>query len=144
MTIRPLISLITLGVSDVEAATQFYERLGWVRSPASVPGTSFIALDGVVLSLFGHKDLAADAGMPAKGGPGFRGVTLALNQPDKATVDRVLAEALLAGAKLVKPAQDLVWGGYGGYFADPDGHLWEVAYNPFWPLDEAGRIVLPG
>jgi predicted lactoylglutathione lyase len=143
MPIRPLISLITLGVADVAASTQFYERLGWVRSPDSLDRITFIALDGVVLALFGHADLAADAGVPAQA-PGFRGVTLALNQPDRAMVDRVMAEALMAGAKLVKPAQDLAWGGYGGYFADPDGHLWEVAHNPFWPLDETGRVVLPG
>ncbi|MFO1147719.1 MAG: VOC family protein [Alsobacter sp.] len=142
MPIKSLISLITLGVADVEASTQFYERLGWTRSSESMPSISFIALDGVVLALFGHADLAADAGVPAKG-PGFRGVTLALNQPDRAMVDRVMAEALLAGARLVKQPQDLASGGYGGYFADPDGHLWEVAWNPFWPLDGTGRIALP-
>jgi catechol 2,3-dioxygenase-like lactoylglutathione lyase family enzyme len=142
MSIRPLISLVTLGVGDVEQSTRFYERLGWRRSSASVPGTSFIALDGVVLSLFGRQDLADDAGVPAGPG-GFSGVTLALNQPGRPEVDRVLREAVSAGARLVKPAQELVWGGYGGYFADPDGHLWEVAHNPFWPLDADGRIVLP-
>src|SRR6478609_5142051 len=109
MTIRPSISLITLGVSDVERSTQFYERLGWSRSGASVPGTSFIALEGLVLALFGRADLAADA------------------------------EVVAAGARLVKPARKLEWGGYGGYFADPDRHLWEVAMNPFWPLDAAGK-----
>jgi hypothetical protein len=142
MAIRPLVSLITLGVADVEASTAFYERLGWTRSSESMPRITFIALDGVVLALFGHADLAEDAGIEDRP-TGFRGVTLALNQPDKATVDRVMAEALMAGAKLVKPAQDLAWGGYGGYFGDPDGHLWEVAWNPFWPLDDAGRVVLP-
>jgi predicted lactoylglutathione lyase len=142
MTIRRCISLITLGVSDVERSTQFYERLGWTRSGASVPGTTFIAMDGVVLALFGRADLAEDAKVqntPA----GFSGVTLALNQPTREEVDRVMAEAIGAGAALRKPAQELVWGGYGGYFADPDGHLWEVAMNPHWPLDEAGKIVLP-
>lgn len=142
MTIRPLISLVTLGVSDVERSTLFYERLGWRRSSASVPGISFIALDGIVLSLFGRQDLADDAGAPVGPG-GFSGVTLALNQVGRSEVDRVVGEAGAAGASLVRPAQELIWGGYGGYFADPDGHLWEVAHNPFWPLDAGGRIVLP-
>lgn len=142
MTIRPCISLVTLGVSDVERSTQFYERLGWSRSGASVPGTSFIALEGLVLALFGRADLAADAEVENTA-PGFSGVTLALNQPTNEDVDRVLAEAVAAGARLVKPARKLEWGGYGGYFADPDRHLWEVAMNPFWPLDAAGKIVLP-
>ena len=142
MAIRPCISLVTLGVADVERSTQFYERLGWKRSGASVPGTSFIAMDGLVLSLFGRADLAGDAGVE-NSPPGFSGITLALNQRSNADVDRVMEEALAAGARLVKPAQKLVWGGYGGYFADPDGHLWEVAMNPFWPMDDGGRIILP-
>jgi predicted lactoylglutathione lyase len=142
MAIRPSISLITLGVADVEQSTLFYERLGWKRSSASVPGTTFIKLDGQALALFGRADLPADATV-ADTPPGFSGVTLALNQRSNEEVDRVLAEAVAAGARLVKPAKKLEWGGYGGYFADPDGHLWEVAMNPFWPFDEAGRIVLP-
>jgi uncharacterized protein len=142
MPVPPRISLVTLGVADVEASTLFYERLGWHRSGASVPGTSFIQLDGLVLSLFGRRDLADDAGI-ADTAPGFSGVTLALNQRTTVAVDRVLQDAVAAGARLVKPAQDLPWGGYGGYFADPDGHLWEVAFNPHWPMDADGRIVLP-
>src|SRR6476619_4887276 len=106
MTIRPSISLITLGVSDVEGSTQFYERLGWKRSGASVPGTSFIALEGVVLALFGRANLADDA-LVENTKPGFAGVTLALNQPSNDEVDRVLAEAVAAGARLVKPARKL-------------------------------------
>lgn len=142
MAIPPRISLVTLGVDDVEASTLFYERLGWRRSGASVPGTSFIQLDGLVLSLFGRRDLADDATV-ADTPPGFSGVTLALNQRSEAAVDRVMAEAVAAGARLVKAAAHLSWGGYGGYFADPDGHLWEVAHNPHWPLDAEGRIILP-
>ena len=142
MSIPPRISLVTLGVSDVEASTAFYERLGWTRSSVSVPGTSFIQLDGLVLSLFGRADLAADAGL-VDTARGFTGITLALNQRTSEGVDRVLAKAVAAGARLIKPAQHLNWGGYGGYFADPDGHLWEVAYNPHWPMDAEGRLVLP-
>lgn len=142
MPVPPRISLVTLGVADVEASTQFYERLGWRRSGASVPGTSFIQLEGLVLSLYGRHELAADATV-SETPPGFSGVTLALNQRSQAAVDRVLADAVAAGARLVKPAQPVFWGGYGGYFADPDGHLWEVAHNPHWPMDAEGRIVLP-
>lgn len=142
MPVPPRISLVTLGVADVEASTQFYERLGWRRSGASVPGTSFIQLEGLVLSLYGRHELAADATV-SETPPGFSGVTLALNQRSQAAVDRVLADAVAASARLVKPAQPVFWGGYGGYFADPDGHLWEVAHNPHWPMDAEGRIVLP-
>lgn len=142
MTIPPRISLITLGVADVTESTAFYERLGWRRSPDSLPHITFIQLDGLVLSLFGRGNLADDAGIPDTA-RGFSGITLALNQRTPEGVDRVMAKAVEAGALLVKPAQALNWGGYGGYFADPDGHLWEVAYNPHWPMDAEGRLALP-
>jgi predicted lactoylglutathione lyase len=141
MAIPPRISLVTLGVADVEAATLFYERLGWKRSGASVPGTSFIALDGVVLSLFGRGDLAADAGI-ANTPAGFSGVTLALNQRTREAVDRVLADAVAAGAALGRAGAPAFWGGYTGVFLDPDGHAWEVAYNPGWPLGADGSVQM--
>ena len=88
--------------------------------------------------------LAADAGVPDDGTPGaFGGVTLAHNVRDKAEVAAVLARAAAAGGRIVKPAQNAFWGGHHGYFADPDGHLWEVAWNPFFPIAEDGHIVLP-
>lgn len=139
---QPRIHLVTLGVAEVAAAAAFYERLGLRRSAQSNDQVVFFPLGPVVLGLFGRAALAADATMP-DGPVGFSGVTLAFNQPDRAAVDAVMAEAEAAGARIVKPAHEVFWGGYSGYFADPDGHLWEVAHNPFWSFDEAGSVRLP-
>jgi catechol 2,3-dioxygenase-like lactoylglutathione lyase family enzyme len=139
---QPRISLITLGVADVARSRAFYERLGFVASSASNADVAFFQLDGMVLALFGWSALAQDATVPEQGS-GFRGVTLAHNVATKAEVAVVMAEALAAGATLVKPAQDVFWGGHCGYFADPDGHLWEVAWNPLFPLDGDGKVTLP-
>lgn len=130
---QPRISMITLGVGDLARAVRFYEQgLGLPRMP-SPDGVAFFPLNGSWLALYPWQELAADAGLePA--GEGFRGVSLAHNVGSRAAVDAVMAQAQAAGARLVKPAQDVFWGGYCGYFADPDGHLWEVAWNPaFWP-----------
>ncbi|MBI2394898.1 MAG: VOC family protein [Deltaproteobacteria bacterium] len=139
---EPRISVVTLGVQDVGRARAFYERLGWVAAASSNEHVAFFDLGGVVLSLFGRTALADDAGVSA-GGAGFSGVALAHNVRDRAAVDRTLAEAKAAGATIVKPAVETFWGGYAGYFSDPDGHLWEIAHNPFWTLDEHGRVKLP-
>lgn len=143
MTLERRISIVTLGVEDLGRSTAFYERLGWVRSPASQEAITFIELKGTVLALFSREALAADAGVPAGAG-GFSGVTLAQNVESPAEVDRVVDFAVSCGASLVKSPRKVFWGGYSGYFADPDGHLWEVAHNPFFPLDEEGNLVLPG
>lgn len=127
---KPRISLITLGVRDLDRSRRFYcEGLGLVPLE-SPPEVVFFALNGSWLALFGREALAADAGVDAAGS-GFAGVTLAHNVGGEAEVDALMAEAAAAGARLVKPAQRTSWGGYAGYFADPDGHLWEVAHNPF-------------
>ena len=139
---EPRISLITLGVSDVARARAFYERLGWKASSASQDGVAFFQGNGLALALFGRKDLAEDAGVD-DAPPGFSGISLAYNARSREEVDRVYADALEAGATLVKQPRDVVWGGYSGYFADPDGHLWEVAWNPSFPLDEHGNLSLP-
>jgi catechol 2,3-dioxygenase-like lactoylglutathione lyase family enzyme len=137
-------TLLTLGVADVPRATAFYERLGWRRSSASVASTAFFDLGGIVLALWGRDALAEDARVaPDTAAGGFAGVALALNLPDHGSVDATLAEAAAAGGRLVKPAEETFWGGYSGYFADPDGHLWEIAFNPHWPLDADGRLRLP-
>jgi catechol 2,3-dioxygenase-like lactoylglutathione lyase family enzyme len=130
---KPRVSILTLGVTNLERSIQFYEQgLGLPRL-AFEDTIAFFQLAGTWLALYPWDDLALDAGMPAAGS-GFRGVTLAHNVGSKREVDQVLAEAASAGARIVKPAQDVFWGGYSGYFADPDGHLWEVAWNPhFWP-----------
>ena len=143
MPIAPRLTLVTLGIADMTRAIAFYDRLGWRRSSASKPEeVAFYRLDNLVLSLFPRAHLASDAQVPDTPA-GFGGVTLALNQESEAAVDSVLAEAVEAGATLLKPGQKVFWGGYSGYFADPDGHPWEVAHNPFFPFDEAGRLVLP-
>jgi catechol 2,3-dioxygenase-like lactoylglutathione lyase family enzyme len=138
----PRLHLVTLGVADVAAATAFYERIGLGRAPASNPNVSFFQLGAVVLSLYGRDALAEDAGVAAGGG-GFSGVTLAWNQPSPAAVDAACAAMIAAGAQDIKPPAATFWGGYGGYVADPDGHLWEIAHNPFFPFDDTGALRLP-
>jgi predicted lactoylglutathione lyase len=140
------ISLVTLGVGDVAAATAFYERLGFTRSAASVDGeVSFFGTPGgAILAVWSADELAADAQQqPPRGPAGFRGVALALNVASREAVDGALRLAEQAGATIPKPAVATDWGGYSGYFADPDGHLWEVAHNPGWPLDDRGLPQLP-
>ena len=130
---RPKLSVVTLGVRDVGRARSFYEALGWSSMPAE-PGSaiSLFEFDGVVLALYGWDDLAADIELPTVlQVPGFRGITLAHNEPSVADVDRAYERFLAAGAAVVKRPAATDWGGYSGYVADPDGHLWELAYNPF-------------
>ncbi len=137
------LSIVTLGVSDLARARAFYcDGLGWRASRASNENIVFIDAGGVALALYPRGYLAADARLDAQGA-GFSGVTLAHNVAGRDDVDRVLAEAEAAGAAILKPAEDAFWGGYSGYFADPDGHAWEVAWNPFFPLSDDGPIVLP-
>jgi uncharacterized glyoxalase superfamily protein PhnB len=133
--------LITLGVEDVARATAFYERLGWKKSSASQDAVTFIRLKGTVLGLFSRQSLAEDAHVENTP-KGFSGVTLAHNVTSERGVDAVYKFALSCGATPVKAPEKVFWGGYSGYFADPDGHLWEVAYNPFFPLDKEGHVVL--
>lgn len=140
---KPRISIVTLGVTDMAAQRDFYERLGFKASPASNPHVTFFEANGVVLGLFGHDDLADDAHLPHLPPPAFRGVTLAWNAESETQADAIMAHAGKCGAKIVKPAQKVFWGGYSGYFTDPEGHLWEVAYNPFFPLDANGHVTLP-
>ncbi len=135
---KPRISMVTLGVSDLVASTRFYEEgLSLPRLPFEGDAV-FFNLAGTWLGLYPRAELAKDARVSAAG-EGFRGVTLAHNLASKEDVDAAMAEAERAGARVVKPPEDVFWGGYSGYFADLDGHLWEVAWNPhFWvgPEDE--------
>lgn len=135
-------TLITLGVADIDRAARFYEALGMKRGVREADGVAFFDAGGVVLSLFGRSDLAKDAGVTDTV-PGFSGIALAFNVEEESAVENVLRAAASAGGKIVKPAQRAFWGGYSGYFSDPDGHLWEVAHNPGFPLDERGQIRLP-
>lgn len=137
------ISLVTLGVADLIISGQFYEALGWRRrARAFEKDILFFALENLVLAVFPRVNLAKDACI-ADPPPGFSGVTLAINVDSKAEVDAVIATALAAGATIPKSPQRAEWGGYSGYFADPDGHLREVAHNPLFPLGSDGRVILP-
>ncbi len=137
------VSIVTLGVASVPAARGFYEALGWTASSASQgDDVAFFRMNGAALSLFGRAALAADAGV-ADSQPGFPGITLAQNLGSPAAVDAAYAKALAAGATALKTPQTAFWGGYSGYFSDPDGHVWELAHNPFFPLDAAGNLLLP-
>lgn len=138
---EPRLTLITLGVGDVARARKFYEALGFKAGKASQESVTFLDAGGVVLALFGRGSLADDATVPDST-PGFSGIVLAHNARSEADVDAALAEAVAAGAKLIKPAAKTFWGGYAGYFADPDGHLWEVAHNPYFKLDADGCVAL--
>lgn len=142
---KPYISLITLGVADLERALRFYrDGLGWPLSGASGGDIAFFHTAGVVLALYPRPLLAADAHLDTSGsGAGFGGITLAHNVSSKDAVDQVLADAAAAGATILKPAEQADWGGYSGYFADPDGYPWEVAWNPGFPLGPDGRVTLP-
>lgn len=142
MSVPPRISLVTLGVDDLAASTAFYESLGWRRSSASQESITFFKLQGVVLGLYERGALAADAGVPSSGS-GFRGVTLALNCDARDEVDAVYAAWVAAGAEPVRAPEEVFWGGYTSYVGDPDGHLWEIAHNPFSTNDESGRMTMP-
>ena len=138
------LSLITLGVRDLARSRAFYaDGMGWTPSELSNENIVFFQCLGVVFGLYGRDALAEDAALDNAEGSGFRGVTLAYNTRSKDEVDAVLAHAETIGAKIAKPAEDAFWGGYSGYFADPDGHLWEVAWNPGFAIDEAGNVTLP-
>ena len=143
---EPRISLITLGVADIARSTEFYRRIGWTPSPPSSDDITFFQAGGMIFSLYGRAALAADAGLPSETAPKGKSarITLAYNARAKDEVDAVLAEAEAAGAEIVKPAAEAFWGGYSGYFADPDGHLWEVAWNPGFPILDDGSVRLPG
>ncbi|RDC72778.1 VOC family protein [Rhodovulum sp. 12E13] len=135
------VTLITLGVDDLARSTGFYAALGW--EPAQeTEGAAFYRLDGMALSLFGRAALAADQGRPGAA-LGTGAMTLAQNFADRAAVDAAFARAEAAGAEVLKRPEAVFWGGYSGYWADPDGHVWEMAHNPFWPLDVDGRLALP-
>jgi catechol 2,3-dioxygenase-like lactoylglutathione lyase family enzyme len=136
------VSIITLGVANLKRSREFYERLGWRRSMAQAEGIVFFQAGGMALALFPRDELAKDANL-APDGSGFKGISLAYNTPNRAEVDSVLEDAQAAGAKLLKPAQEAVWGGYSRYFSDPDGFLWEVAWNPSFRMAEDGSIQIP-
>jgi len=148
MSVPARLNIVTLGVSDLPRAVAFYEALGWERAGSSMDEISWFGLNGggLWLGLFPHGDLAEDASLPREGAdalPAYRGVTFAMNLSSDAEVLDVFDQALAAGASVVKRPSPAVFGGLSGYVADPDGHLWEVADNPHFPLREDGTIVIP-
>jgi hypothetical protein len=135
--------LITLGAADFDRALHFYrDGLGWKPSSASQDDVAFFPMGGVVFALYPREKLAEDAAVSPQGS-GFGGVTLAYNTRSREEVDAILLAVQGVGGKVTKPASDVFWGGYNGYFADPDGYLWEVAWNPFFEFDEADNLKLP-
>jgi catechol 2,3-dioxygenase-like lactoylglutathione lyase family enzyme len=139
---RQKINIITLGVADLQKSLDFYENgLGWKKSAMSQDAIAFFQMGGIVLSLYPREKLAEDVTIDTEGS-GFSGVTIAYNTKTEAEVDEVLALVEKLGAVIVKQAQKVFWGGYSGYFRDPDGHLFEVAYNPFVEFDENDNLML--
>lgn len=136
------LSIVTLGVDDVARSRRFYEDLGWRASGAGDGSIAFFQAGGIALALYGREALAADAGLPdAQSGSG--GIVLAHNVRSRGDADALLVQAEAAGARILKPAEEAFWGGYSGCFADPDGHVWEVAWNPHFELTPEGDLRLP-
>jgi catechol 2,3-dioxygenase-like lactoylglutathione lyase family enzyme len=135
------LSLVTLGVADVRRARVFYEQLGWRGQ--EVEETVFFQAGGIAVVLWGRENLADDAGVPLDPPVAFAGIALAHNVRSPQEVDAILGTAQAAGGTITRPASETFYGGYAGYFADPDGHLWEVAHNPGFTLGPDGALTLP-
>lgn len=136
------LSLVTLGVADLQRAVTFYENaLGW-KAEASPSGVVFFDLNGLVFALWPHADMALDLGIPAETLPAYHGSALAYNARSETEVDAIFERLKAHGANILKPPHKTFWGGYSGYFCDPDGHVWECAHNPFWTVLADGRISM--
>ncbi len=138
------LSMITLGVSDLERAKAFYENVvGWKAAPGP-PEIAFFDLGGIVFSLYPHEDLAKDMNTTTKNNGDFssHGFALAHNARSKEEVDLIFSRLKDNGTTIVKEPEEAFWGGYSGYFSDPDGHSWEVAYNPHWTIEKDGRVSM--
>jgi catechol 2,3-dioxygenase-like lactoylglutathione lyase family enzyme len=139
---EPRVSLITIGVADLERSRRFYEALGWRSNSKPEEGVVFFQSGGMVLALWSREELAADSCV--EDGGGWGGVTIANNLPSPADVDAFIERARGAGARIGREPAPTSWGGYSAIFIDPDGHPWEVAHNPFWGIDAEGNISLAG
>ena len=138
-------AIVTLGVADLERSARFYRDLGWEQRGDPAQGITWFKTSGSWLGLFGYDALAEDAALAAGAEsdlPAYLGITLALNLASEDAVDLAFARVHEVGGRIVKPAHRTEWGGYSGYFADPDGHLWEICHNPGFPLDDDGRIEI--
>ena len=144
MTVPARLGIVTLGVADLARSVAFYEALGWQRRSASIDGViAWFGTADTNIGLFPWHELAEDARLPAEPRARFGGITLAINVDTPGEVATSLDSAVAAGGTLLKPATVADWGGTSGYFADPDGHPWEVAHNPGFPIDEDGRVQIP-
>ena len=135
------ISIVTLGAGDLARSRAFYEALGWRGQ--EMQETVFFQTGGIAVILWGRAKVADDAGLPAPGTDGFGGITLAHNVRSRSEVDEIMRAAQSAGATTLKSAQETFYGGYAGFFADPDGHVWEIAHNPGFTINEDGTLTLP-
>lgn len=142
MTVPARINIVTLGVDDLARSRAFYQALGWEIAGSVGEEICWFRTSDSYLGLFGREDLAKDAALRSEPRADFGGITLAINVESEAAVDEAFASAVAAGARILKPAERMEWGGYSGYFADPDGHPWEIAYNPSFPIDAEGRITI--
>lgn len=139
---KPRLNIVTHGVADLPKSRQFYaDAFGWQPAPASDENIIFFNHGGIVLGLYPMEGLAEDAGIPAERS-GFSGITLAINATNREELDELHQKALAAGAKSLIAPRDTFWGGYDCYFADPDGHPWEIAWAPFWEFDEQGSLKM--
>lgn len=135
------LTFVTLGVKDLIASTNFYvHKFGWAKSSMSNDNISFFELNGIILGLFPKEELAADANVSSEG-DGFKGFTLAFNAHSEKEVDELFENYKQSGVEIVKWPEKVNWGGYSGYIQDLDKHLWEIAFNPFLPLDETGNYI---
>jgi catechol 2,3-dioxygenase-like lactoylglutathione lyase family enzyme len=144
--IAPNFSIVTLGVADLDRSIRFYRDLGWEQRGNRSDGIVWFRTAATWIGLFGYDELAEDAALsppPQADQPRYRGITLALNLATESDVDAAFDAATAAGGSVVKPAERMTWGGYSGYFADPDGHLWELCYNPTFTIDDDGRVEIP-
>jgi catechol 2,3-dioxygenase-like lactoylglutathione lyase family enzyme len=142
MSVPARLSIVTLGVDDVARSRTFYEALGWDVAGAVGEEICWFRTSDSYVGLFGREDLARDAGLRSEPTAEFGGITLAINVENEEAVTAALEAAMTAGGRILKPGTRMDWGGFSGYFADPDGHPWEVAYNPTFPIDEDGRITI--
>jgi predicted lactoylglutathione lyase len=142
MSIPARISIVTLGVADVGRSAAFYEQLGWERRASSMDEIVWFRTADSYLGLFGWAELAEDANLTSPSRGSFGGITLAINVENREAVDTALDEAVAAGGSILKRGTVLPFG-YGGYFADPDGHPWEVCFNQDFPIGADGRITIP-
>lgn len=134
------LTIIGLGVDNLEISNQFYsEVLGWTKTDDSTENITFYKLNGILLSLYSREKLAEDATVPAAGS-GFKGFTLAYNARSREEVDRIIDQLRAKGVRIIKEPQEVFWGGYSSYIADPDEHLWEIAFNPFLAMDGDGNV----